>query len=134
MALEYLFDTDLQYQQRISVPADEGDGVLVGGAVPRPAGVARSIRWALFERPGVVCDPADSESPKRLELRALTCGRSQAVTLTGSPAPAAPVHADASPASAIGRRPQANAVSYQAVIGARVVPKRDEWTIHSFPT
>src|SRR5512139_300655 len=45
----------------------------------------------------------------------------QAVDLTLRPPPDAPVRTEGSPASAMGRRPQANVRSYQPVIGARVV-------------
>lgn len=57
MALEHLFDAELQYQPGMAALADEGDGVLVGSGDGKVAGgLAGTLRWTLFEQPGeLVC-------------------------------------------------------------------------------
>lgn len=58
MALEHLFDAELQYQPGVAPVTDRGEGALVGsgdGTVAGPA-LAGTIRWTLFEHPGeLVC-------------------------------------------------------------------------------
>lgn len=58
MALEHLFDAELQYQPGMAPLADEGEGVLVGSGDGTLAGpsLAGTLRWTLFEQPGeLVC-------------------------------------------------------------------------------
>lgn len=58
MALEHLFDAELQHQPGMAPLADEGEGVLVGSGDGTLAGPALSgaLRWTLFEQPGeLVC-------------------------------------------------------------------------------
>ncbi len=58
MALEHLFDAELQYQPGMEPLTNEGEGALVGsgdGTVAGPVLVG-ALRWTLFEQPGeLVC-------------------------------------------------------------------------------
>lgn len=59
MALEHLFDAELQYQPGMAPLAAEDEGVLIGsgdGTVSGPM-LAGALRWTLFEQPGeLVCE------------------------------------------------------------------------------
>lgn len=58
MALEHLFDAELEYQPGMEPLAEEGEGALVGsgdGTVSGPT-IVGTLRWTLFEQPGeLVC-------------------------------------------------------------------------------
>jgi hypothetical protein len=58
VALEHLFDAELEYQTGMTPLVDKGEGVLVGsgdGTLAGPA-LTGSLRWTLFEQPGeLVC-------------------------------------------------------------------------------
>jgi hypothetical protein len=76
MALEPLFDAELQYQPGMAPLADEGEGVLVGSGDGTIAGplLAGVLRWTLFERPGeLVCSMSPTlriETSDGAEIRA----------------------------------------------------------------
>jgi len=58
VALEHLFDAELQYQPGMAPLTEEGEGVLVGSGDGTLAGaaLAGTLRWTLFEQPGeLVC-------------------------------------------------------------------------------
>lgn len=58
MALEHLFDAELEYQAGTEPLVEESDGVLVGSGNGTVSGRALSgtIHWTLFEQPGeLVC-------------------------------------------------------------------------------
>ncbi len=58
MALEHLFDAELEYRPGVAPLVEEGEGLLVGsgdGTVAGPA-LNGALRWTLFEQPGeLVC-------------------------------------------------------------------------------
>ena len=58
MALEHIFDAELQYQPGAAALTHEGEGILIGsgdGTIGGPA-VEGAIQWTLFEQPGeLVC-------------------------------------------------------------------------------
>src|SRR5918995_1445634 len=79
--------------------------------------------------------PGANTRNTRLPMAALAFGTSFTlvrVLTAGSGLTQPPAYAR--PASASGRRPQAKRVSYQPVIGVRVVPRSDECTIQPDPT
>lgn len=58
MALEHLFDAELQYQPGMEPLAEDGEGALVGSGngTVTGAALAGTIHWTLFEQPGeLVC-------------------------------------------------------------------------------
>jgi hypothetical protein len=58
VALEHLFDAELQYQPGMAPLVDVGEGVLIGSGDGTVAGRALNgaLRWTLFEQPGeLVC-------------------------------------------------------------------------------
>lgn len=78
MALEYLFDAELEYRPGMAPLAEDGEGQLIGSGDGTVDGqrVQGALRWTLFEGPGEL---ACTMNPT------LAIPRVPAVALTGHP-------------------------------------------------